>query len=216
MRIEYVGHSCFYLVTEDGVRIIIDPYDDSMGLTHVDKEADVALVSHHHFDHCYLDGVRGGYELVDGPGTYDIRGIHVTGLEVPHDDAGGQKRGMVTAYVIEADNVRILHMSDVGAMPPDSFFEELPGRIDVLMIPVGGKYTVDAQGAFEISERLDPSAVIPMHYKTTRLTLDIAPPDKFIQIAHQSFDIQRQGDVLMVPAGIHKKRGRVIVMENSY
>lgn len=215
MRIEYIGHACFYFVTNAGTKIIIDPYDDSLGLTSVRKDADIALVSHHHPDHSCLDGVHGDYTLIEGPGEWEQGDVKITGYQVPHDRSGGSDRGMVTAYLIEADGVRILHMSDVGCMPEDSFFDALP-RIDILMVPVGGNYTVDAKEAYEICERLRPSTVIPMHYKTTRLRLDIAPVNGFIEAARTGYDVQRQLNVLDAPAGIRKKHERVIVMENSY
>lgn len=216
MRIEYIGHACFYFVTDSGVRVIIDPYDNSLGLTPVSKEADIVLVSHGHHDHNCLDGVRGDYTLVQGPGEFEKDGVRVSGFDIPHDHHGGARRGMVTAYLIEADGASVLHMADVGAMPPQEFFDFLPERIDVLMIPVGGNYTVDAEEAFEISERISPHAVIPMHYRTTRLKLDVAPVNGFIEIARQGYDIQRQLNVLDVPKGVRKKHGRVFVMENSF
>lgn len=216
MRIEYIGHACFYFVTEDGVRIIIDPYDDSLGLTPVNKEADIVLVSHGHHDHNCLDGVHGEYTLVEGPGEFEKDGVRVTGYEIAHDHHAGAHRGMVTAYLIEADGARVLHMSDVGAVPPQEFFDGLPGHIDVLMVPVGGNYTVGAEEAFDITEQIAPSAVIPMHYRTRRLKLDIAPLNGFIDIARTGYDIQRQLHVLEVPRGVRKKHGRVFVMENSF
>lgn len=216
MRLEYVGHACFYIVTDSGVRIIIDPYDNSLGLTPVDRQADIALVSHHHHDHDYLDGVHGEYAVIDGPGEYEEKGVRIRGFELPHDKAGGSQRGKVTAYLIEADGASVLHLSDVGTIPDESFFEALPKNVDVVMVPVGGRYTVDAQDAFAICEKIDPSAVIPMHYKTNRLTLDIAPVNGFIDQARRAFDIQRQLNVLDVPGGVRKKHGRVFVMENSF
>lgn len=216
MRIEYIGHSCFYIVTNDGVRMIIDPYDDSIGLTHIDREADIVLITHHHFDHDNLGAVRGEYDLIEVPGEWEIDGVRISGYPIPHDHSEGMHRGMVTSYLIEADNSTILHLGDVGGMPPDSFFNALPDQLDVLMVPVGGNYTVNAREALDIASRIDPSAVIPMHYKTNRLKVDIAPPDEFIRIAHGEFDVQRRGNTLDIPQDIHKKRGRVVVMENSF
>lgn len=215
MRIEYIGHSCFYFVTRDGTRIIIDPYDNSIGLTPVNREADVALVTHHHFDHDYLDGVHGEYVAIDGPGSREAHGVRITGFELDHDPQGGALRGKVTAYLIEVDGIRLLHMGDVGTMPPDSFFDQI-GAIDVLMIPVGGTYTVDAAEAFAICERINPAYVIPMHYKTTRLKLDVAPVNGFVELATSVYDIVRQGSVLTVERNGRKKHSRVVLMENSF
>lgn len=215
MRIEYIGHSCFYFVTEDGTRIIIDPYDCSIGLTPVNREADIALVTHQHYDHNYLDGVHGDYVAIQTSGVHEERGVRVTGFELDHDPDGGALRGKVNAYLIEVDGVRLLHMGDIGTMPPDSFFDAL-GQIDVLMIPVGGNYTVDAAGAYAICERVNPAYVIPMHYKTTRLKLDIAPVNGFVELATSSYDIVRQGSVLTIGRNARKKHSRVVLMENSF
>ncbi|MBD5560354.1 MAG: MBL fold metallo-hydrolase [Clostridia bacterium] len=215
MRIRYIGHSCFAFETKGGVRLVIDPYDNSIGLTPVRETADMVLVTHHHFDHDYVQGVQGEYTLVDSPGEYQSGDVRVTGYTLPHDSAGGSERGFVTAYLIEADGLRILHMGDVGGMPDDSFFDAV-GRIDVLLIPVGGRYTVDAEGALAICERIRPNLMIPMHYKTHRLKIDIDPVTPFVTASRSEYDIQRQGDVLVLDGDTKKKRGRVILMENSF
>lgn len=216
MLIEYVGHSCFYLTTKEGVRIIIDPYDNSIGLAPVDKEADIALITHHHYDHDYLGGVHGDFVTIDKPGSYEACGVKVVGVPVFHDDEKGKKRGTVTTYTIETDGMRILHMGDVGEIPDDSFFEQA-GKIDILMIPVGGFYTIDAQQAIDIIERLNPNITIPMHYKTTHLTLDIAPVHGFMTLAKKEYDISRLGESKFeITADNLKKRGRILLMENSF
>lgn len=216
MRIQYIGHSCFYFVTDAGVRLVIDPYDTSIGLTPVNVTADIALVTHHHFDHDCMDGVHGDYTLIDGAGAFEVSGVRIHGITVPHDADGGTVRGFVTAYLIETDGLRLLHLGDVGDMPPEEFFAAVGSPVDVLMIPVGGRYTVDAAGALAICERLNPNMVIPMHYKTKRLTVDIAPVSEFVDRARYDYDLQRQGDVLEVRGGTRKKRGRIILMENSF
>ena len=215
MKIRYIGHACFAVETNAGLRLVIDPYDNSIGLTPVRETADAVLITHHHHDHDYVDGVQGEYTLVDGPGASQVGDVRITGITLPHDAAGGAERGMVTAYLIEADGLRLLHMGDVGAMPPEDFFSSL-GRIDVLMVPIGGRYTVDAVEALSICERVRPNLVIPMHYKTTRLKMNIAPAAPFVQAARHEYDIQRQGDVLLLGADTKKKRGRIILMENSF
>ena len=215
MKIRYIGHSCFAVETNAGNRLVIDPYDPSIGLTPVNETADVLLITHDHPDHAYADGVHGDYERIDAPGTYEVHGMKIRGLQVPHDSVQGADRGYVTAYLIEADGLRLLHLGDVGAMPDEEFMSGL-GRIDVLMIPVGGTFTVDAQGALAISERIAPNLIIPMHFKTNRLKMNIAPAAAFVERAKYDYDIQRQGDVLMLNGDTKKKRGRIILMENSF
>ncbi len=217
MLIEYVGHSCFYLTTKAGVRIIIDPYDNSIGLAAVDKQADIALISHHHFDHGYLGGVHGDFVTVDAPGEYEICGVTLKGVPLFHDEIQGKERGEVVAFTLETDGMRILHMGDVGEIPSQHFFEQA-GKIDILMIPVGGVYTVDARQAIDIMERLNPNITIPMHYKTTHLTLPIAPVNEFVMLAKETgYDISRLGESKFeITADNLKKRDRVLLMENSF
>lgn len=216
MLIEYVGHSCFYIVNKEGQRILTDPYDNTIGLKPVDKEADIVLVSHHHYDHDYVDGVKGNYKLFDKAGDYEFCDVKIHGVELDHDEADGSKRGKVIAFTIETDGMRIMHMGDVGAMPDDSFFENT-GHIDILMIPIGGTYTVDAEGALDIMDRLNANINIPMHYKTTHLNLDIASPHEFIRLAKKEYDVsQLGGNTFEITPDSLKKRGRVIILENSY
>ncbi len=216
MLLKYIGHACFYIETKNGTRIVIDPYDNSIGLTPVNETADILLISHHHYDHDYSEGVHGSYELYDAPGSYTSHGISIKGIELPHDDADGQKRGKVTAFIIEADNMRIMHMGDVGIVPDDAFFANA-GRIDILMLPIGGVYTVDAEQAVEIMDRLDPNITIPMHYKSHKLKMDIDGPHKFEKVAKKKYDISHLTDeTFEISADNLKKRDRVLFMENSY
>lgn len=216
MIIEYVGHSCFYITNKEGVRIIIDPYDNTLGLAPVKKEADVVLITHHHYDHDYTDGVSGSYTMIDAVGSHLAHGVKITGLQLPHDPDGGEKRGFVVAYVIETDGMRLLHMGDVGDIPDDKFFAAI-GKIDVLMIPVGGTYTIDAQQAVQVIDRMQPNVTIPMHYKTTHLKLDIASVHGFLREVKKEYDVSHLGShIFEITADNLKKRGRVVLMENSF
>lgn len=216
MFIEYVGHSCFYITNKNCTRILIDPYDNSIGLTPVSKETDILLITHHHYDHDYVDGVKGEYTVIDKAGNYNINDVKITGLVVPHDHSEGKKRGLVVAYIIETDGMRILHMGDVGDIPPESFFDSI-GHIDLLMIPVGGNYTIDAEEAVRIMDRIEANITIPMHYKTTYLKLDISTVHEFVTLIKRNYDISRLGsNKFEIDAANLKKRGRVLLMENSF
>lgn len=215
MLIEYIGHACFY-ITSNGVRIMTDPYDPSIGLAEVSRPTDILLISHDHYDHSHKSAAMGDYTLIDTPGAHTADGVNIYGYPLFHDDEGGSKRGTVTAFVIAADGIKLLHMGDVGAMPNDEFFEQI-GHIDVLLIPVGGTYTVDAQGAALIMERINANITIPMHYKTNKLKLDIARVAPFIDAVKNHYDISRlHTNKYEIDKANLKKRSRVIVMENAF
>ena len=128
---------------------------------------------------------------------------------------GGFQRGKAISFIVTAEGIRVMHLSDVGAMPPDDFFEKA-GKIDVLMIPVGGVYTVDAKGAFKIMERLSPNITIPMHYMTTNLTFNLNGVHEFIKLASKVRDVSRHVEsCIEVTADNLKKRQRIIVMQQS-
>jgi L-ascorbate metabolism protein UlaG (beta-lactamase superfamily) len=215
MFIKWLGHSCFKLTLKDGRTIIIDPYDPKVGHKTVDDEADIVLVSHDHYDHSYTADIQGDYQLIDRAGTYNADGLEIIGIETDHDDRGGAQRGKVVCFVLSAEGVRVMHLSDIGAMPDDSFFKKA-GKIDILMIPVGGVFTVDAKGAFGIMERFAPNITIPMHYLTPTLTLKIHGVHDFIKLASKVCDVSRLGESCMeITADTLKKRHRIVVMQPS-
>jgi L-ascorbate metabolism protein UlaG (beta-lactamase superfamily) len=215
MFIKWLGHACFKLTTKDGRSIIVDPYDPSIGLKPVDEEADIVLVSHDHYDHSYTEGIKGEYKLIDSAGEYSEDGFEITGIEVAHDDQKGALRGKAVSFIIAGEGIRVMHMSDIGAVPPDEFFEKA-GKIDILLIPVGGVYTVDAEGAFKIMERLTPNITIPMHYMTPNLTIKLHGVHEFIALASKEYDVSRQlENCLDITADNLKKRQRIIVMQHA-
>lgn len=165
MLITYHGHSQFTLETASGVRILTDPYDAKTGYPLREVAADIVTVSHAHDDHAWLQKVTGQPLVIrdEGPHTPQS-GIRIQGFPAWHDDAHGQKRGRVLCYVIQADGLRVVHLGDLGELPPPALAEEL-GTPDVLLIPVGGFYTIDAAQAAQAVEQLNPRMVIPMHYR---------------------------------------------------
>lgn len=220
MLIEWIGHSCFYITTKDGKTIMIDPYDNTIGLKVPEKTSDILLITHDHFDHYnheYVDGLKHGYTLIKEAGDYIVCGIKIKGIDLFHDEQEGKLRGKTLAFLIEADGMRLLHMGDVGAMPPDSFFETV-GKIDILMIPIGGTYTVDAKGALNIMDRIHANITIPMHYLTPGLKLDIAGSHDFLaRASSREYDVSRIGGGLFdITSDSLKKRNRIVVMECTH
>ena len=166
MLIRHIGHAEFYLMTESGYRIVTDPYDESCGYPVEKIAADAVLVSHHHHDHDAVENVTGYPQIIDSAGTYTLAGdVRVTALDAFHDDARGSKRGKTLLFLIETEGLKVAHLGDLG----DNLTVEQSRTLknaDILMIPVGGFFTIDAKKARDIAESLAAKIILPMHYKT--------------------------------------------------
>ena len=181
MKIKWLGHSCFLLKAEDGTKVLLDPFDETVGYTVPAESADIVLTSHDHFDHGYVKAVKGSFQLINKPGDYTVKGIQIHGMATKHDNKNGSLRGNNVVFKVIIDGVQICHMGDIGHLLDPKQILEI-GEVDVLMIPVGGVFTVDAIQAKNIVEDLNPRLVIPMHYKTEVCTLKIAGVEPFIKI----------------------------------
>lgn len=168
MEITYIGHSCFK-IKDKTISLVIDPYNPKIGYKLPKLSCDALLVTHNHFDHNYIEGVSDYRLLIDGPGEYEIGGCFVYGRYVDHDEKNGEDRGKVTMYLITIGDINILHLGDLGCELSQEDMEKIPS-VDVLMIPVGNKYTIDEKTAVKVISALEPSYVIPMHYNTPDLT----------------------------------------------
>ncbi len=169
MEITYIGHSCFKIKGKD-TTLVIDPYDPKMtGYKLPSLSADVVLTSHEHADHAYLEGVKDYKLLIETPGEYEVAGTFVYGIKTYHDAQQGKERGLNTIFQIVMDEFNLLHLGDLGHELSTETLEKIPD-IDVLMIPVGGVYTVDAKTAVKVISAIEPAIVIPMHYQTKDLT----------------------------------------------
>lgn len=183
MIITWLGHSCFKIQDKnnsDGVTLVTDPFDKSLGLKVPNIEADIVTVSHDHVDHSNVSALRGTPYIIDSAGEYDIKGVLVEGINSYHDEKSGAERGRNIIYRIEVEGISICHLGDLGHVLDNKQLERL-GGIDILLIPVGGKYTLDAAKAVEVISQIEPRIVIPMHYKTEGLKLEIDPLDKFVK-----------------------------------
>ena len=183
MIISYLGHSCFKIQDKlgpDGVTVVTDPFNKNLGLKVPNFEADVVTVTHSHSDHNNAEALRGEPFIINTPGEYEVKGVMIQGIETFHDDKNGAERGANIIYRIEMDGIAIAHLGDLGHILSDEQLAEL-GVIDILMIPVGGKYTIDAKTAVEIVTQIEPRIVIPMHYKLPDSKIDIDGVEKFIK-----------------------------------
>lgn len=166
MLIQHIGHAEFLMTLESGFRIVTDPFDESVGYPVPSLEADGVLISHHHHDHDAAGLVGGGPQIIDYAGIHSFApDVKVTGILADHDDEGGAKRGKTLLFLLEAEGLRVAHLGDLGCLLDADQLEAL-GQVDILMLPVGGFFTIDAETAFQVAEQLDPRIIIPMHYRT--------------------------------------------------
>ena len=179
MDITWLGHSCFRIRGSQAI-VITDPFPPSLGYTLGKQTADIVTVSHTHPSHSYNEGISGEYRLVKGPGEYEISGVLMLGITTYHDAIKGQSKGKNTIYLMEVDGVAICHLGDIGHVLGDDHVEEL-GKVDILMVPVGGVSTINASMAAEIIRKLEPKAVLPMHYKTPKTNRDLEPVENFLK-----------------------------------
>lgn len=168
MEIKYLGHASFLLKGKNA-SVVTDPFDPKMvGLKFPKMEADIVTVSHPHQDHNQSQLVGGSPLVINLPGEYEKQGVRVAGFSSSHDKKNGEERGKNILFKIEVDGVSILHAGDLGHLLTDEMIEEI-GAVNVLLVPVGGIFTIDATEAAEVVKEIEPSIVVPIHYHSLKL-----------------------------------------------
>ena len=186
MILKYLGHAFFTLELENGKVIACDPYGDFYDFPRRNIKADYCLVSHHHHDH---DGVeqciQPGARVIDTAGVHKLEGgITVRSVETWHDEKQGALRGNNLIHIIETEKLRIAHAGDLGHLPNAQQLKQI-GAVDVLLVPVGGYYTIDAPTALELCRMLQPVCTIPMHYRTEYdPDMPVSTVKDFLTLAH--------------------------------
>ncbi len=210
MKIQWLGHSCFLLESSAGVRVLTDPFDPQVGYPALAVSADIVTISHQHSDHNYIKGVHGKYTVVDKPGETTARGILIKGFATFHDEAQGAKRGKNIAFRLMIDGLTVLHCGDLGH-PLSAEQVQAIGPVDVLLVPVGGYYTIDAPTAVGVVKQLHPALTIPMHFRTPAINFPIQTVDPFLQAAGGG---RKPGTMeIEVTAEKLKQEGGVVVLE---
>ncbi|MFZ5364748.1 MAG: MBL fold metallo-hydrolase [Patescibacteria group bacterium] len=185
MNISWLGHSCFKIETKyqnQNLVIITDPYHKEIGLRVPKMAADIVTISHEHDDHNNREAVEGNLEktpfLIDQPGEYEIKGVFVHGLSSSHDNQDGAQRGGNIIYRFDIEGLSLVHLGDLGHQLSDQQLDQL-GNVDVLFVPVGGTYTLDANGASKLVREIEPRLVIPMHYRDDKVKLKLDSVNAF-------------------------------------
>lgn len=194
MIIEYLGHSCFRLTESTGTSIVCDPYGD-VGYDMPETQADAVTVSHHHFDHDNTAAVGGKPVIIDRECSYELPGVDVNAVKSFHDGQRGKLRGENVIFKFRMDGIDVCHLGDLGeACSAELIDLILP--VNVLLIPVGGNYTIDAEMAKEYVDRIMPDIVIPMHYRSKGCKIDIDKADEFLRLFDGENVEELDGDTL--------------------
>lgn len=210
MIVTCLGHAKFLLELDNGLRIVTDPYDDQSGYPVTPIAADVVLVSHSHHDHSAVETITGNPRVLREAGVTTLSpDVRITALSAYHDDAHGAKRGGTLLFLIEADGLRVAHLGDLGHPLTDTQRRTL-APADLLMIPVGGFYTIDAPTARQVAEDLQARVILPMHYRNawtaswpiaplenfTRLYQNVPPPMPLLRVTAEDLPCQPHVAVL--------------------
>ena len=183
MKIKWLGHACFLMTAASGLKVITDPYNRTNGVNYspVNETADVVTVSHDHFDHNAVSEVSGNPEVVkgDNPGVY--KSVQFKCVNTYHDETEGSQRGENAVFCFVLDDIKTCHLGDLGHRLNKNQIDEI-GAVDLLLIPVGGYFTIDAKVASETCNDLKPRIVIPMHYKTSKLDFPVADVEDFLKL----------------------------------
>jgi len=182
MRVKWLGHACFLITSRDRLTVITDPYAVGGGINYspIKETADIVSVSHGHDDHSNVSAVNGKPEVVRSDGIKTAKGIQFRGIATYHDDAQGGQRGPNTIFCFTIDNIKFCHLGDLGHVLNREQIDEI-GAVDVLFVPVGGFFTIDASAASQVCDQLVPKVIIPMHFKTPKCAYPIAGVNDFLK-----------------------------------
>ncbi|MDO5518075.1 MAG: MBL fold metallo-hydrolase [Clostridium sp.] len=179
MQIIWYGHSCFLIKTRNGKRILMDPFDNSLGYRNDFPKCDIITMSHHHSAHSYLNNINYDTKIINVCDSFNLNSIKITGIETFHDDCSGLKRGSNIVFLFNIDGLSLCHLGDLGHIPSCSILNKLK-NLDVLFIPIGGNFTIDGNKAYKICSLIKPKFIIPMHYKTNTLRMNLDDCKNFL------------------------------------
>lgn len=210
MDITWYGLSCFRLVERNQTTVVTDPYDDSVGLPEPKLKGDVVTVSHDSPGHNAADVVKGQEYVLAGAGEYEIGGVFITGIAMHFADEENDVYHRNVAYLVKyPNNITVLHLGDLAHVPAQSTIEAF-GEVNVLLVPVGGGTTLNAEQASDVISLIEPNYIIPMHYAIDGLNLDFEPIDKFLKVMGVSNAVKE--DSLRVNASDLPEQSEVILL----
>lgn len=183
MKLKWYGHSCFGMTFSNGTTLITDPFDETVGYPLCTARADAVLSSHDHFDHNHIQSVSGAPLLINTPGAHEAGGVRITGIHSFHDPEQGKLRGENVMFVAEGDGLRIAHLGDLGHMLDAAQLDAIR-NVDVLLIPIGGFFTIDTAQAVEIISQAKPRIAIAMHFRNAHCGFTISDEREFVRLTN--------------------------------
>lgn len=217
MKIKWYGHAAFQITTEKGTRIIIDPYESgsfsgALSYGKIEDKADIVITSHDHADHNYIKDIPGKYNHVNKAGAYEIKDVKIKAIPSFHDSIGGKKGGNNLILAITADGLNLVHMGDIGHSLDAELLKKI-GKVDILLLPVGGFFTVDAAMAQKIMNDIKPSITVPMHYKTEKCNFPITPVEDFTK-NQSNVRVLKESDIIIKKDTLPKEP-EIIVLQHA-
>jgi len=193
MTVQWFGHACF-LISDGKIRVLTDPFDETVGYPVSDVAADVVLVSHSHGDHANVGAAKGTPVVISTPGPHEANRVRFVGVSTYHDESGGAKRGNNIVFVWTMDDIRFAHCGDLGHVLTEEQVEAI-GPVHVLFVPTGGFFTIGPDEAKTVAQQLSARIIFPMHYLT-----DAMDPSRFPLVGVndflQLFDVESQTQVV--------------------
>ena len=215
MLIKYLGHSCFQFQFSNGVTLVTDPYTRIGYELPKNISSDIVTVSHGHYDHNYTQGISGNPVIIQTADVSSVYGVEIRAVETAHDEKGGALRGKNIVYIFKADGLTVCHLGDIGESCTPALIEKI-GKIDILLLPVGGTYTIDAKQAGQYVSALAPKAVIPMHYRPKDGTVDITDEKPFLTLFNNRVRFAQPKNELVLSAEVlTEDKTEIIFMERG-
>ncbi len=209
MDITWYGHSCFRIAERGRASVVTDPFDESLGYEVPKLKADIVTISHLAPGHSNMQAVKGSGHIVEGPGEYEIGGVFVIGVATFDARQASPRRNVV--YVLDYDSLTVAHLGDLDHVPNQSMIDAL-GPIDIALIPVGGGSGLSSSQAAEVISLLEPSIVVPMHYRTEALRgLELDPVDRFLR--EMGINAIQEEPLLRVAAGSLPEQTQVVLLD---
>ncbi|MCC5424767.1 MBL fold metallo-hydrolase [Clostridium botulinum] len=209
MKIKWLGHSCFILESDTKTTIITDPYEPSIGIHRMDYASDICTISHNHFDHNFKDELNKNCIIIDTPIEYKYEDLKIKGFKSYHDKLNGLKRGSNIIFKFNIDGFNICHLGDLGHLLPKNFIYNLC-PIDVLLVPIGGNYTLNGKEAAALCKNLNSHIVIPMHFGLNNIKIKLDGIEDFL--IHMDKNLEIGSNIITLENNIKNYNNMVYIL----